>query len=159
VKRRDGFTLLEVIVALAILSVAVVATIQGFAQGLRLLRLAGEHQRAALLADQKAREVVTLEERRDAGESDDNAFTWERTITLVQTPEIADQPSAADWRLYRIDVHVRWGSRDVEVATLRTTSAILEQAAANAGATPVPATPPSGTARPVTPTPAPTGIR
>ena len=50
-KRADaGFTLLEVIVALAILSLAVVAAIQGFAQGLRLLKLAGDHQRAMLLA-------------------------------------------------------------------------------------------------------------
>src|SRR3989442_9387407 len=48
-----GFTLLEVLVALAILSIAVVASIQGFAQGLRLLKLAGDHQQATLIADQK----------------------------------------------------------------------------------------------------------
>ena len=53
-----GFTLIEVLVALAILSIAVVASIQGFAQGLRLLKLAGDHQHAMLLADQKMREVV-----------------------------------------------------------------------------------------------------
>src|SRR6267143_1143660 len=41
-----GFTLLEVLVAFAILSVAVVALIQGFAQGLRLLKVAGDHQQA-----------------------------------------------------------------------------------------------------------------
>src|SRR6266571_2761381 len=67
-KRADaGFTLLEVIVALAILSLAVVAAIQGFAQGLRLLKLAGDHQRAMLLADEKAREVVDPEEGREPG--------------------------------------------------------------------------------------------
>ena len=47
--RAAGFTLIEVLVALAILSLAVVASIQGFAQGLRLLRLAGDHQQAMLL--------------------------------------------------------------------------------------------------------------
>ena len=57
-RRTAGFTLLEVLVAFAILSVAVVALIQGFAQGLRLLKVAGDHQQAVLLADQKAREVV-----------------------------------------------------------------------------------------------------
>ena len=46
-----GFTLLEVLVALAILGVAVVASIQGFAQGLRLLKLAGDHQDAMMVAD------------------------------------------------------------------------------------------------------------
>ena len=59
-----GFTLIEVLVALAILSLAVVASIQGFAQGLRLLRLAGDHQQAMLLADQKMREVVEPKEGR-----------------------------------------------------------------------------------------------
>jgi len=37
--REAGFTLLEVLVAFAILSIAIVAGIQAFAQGLRLLRV------------------------------------------------------------------------------------------------------------------------
>src|SRR5687768_18515803 len=53
-----GFTLLEVLVALAVLSFAVVVSIQAFAGGLRLLKLSGEHQDAMLVADQKAREIV-----------------------------------------------------------------------------------------------------
>ena len=47
-ENQDGFTLLEVLIAFAILSVAVVAVIQGFAQGLRLLKTAGDHQQAVL---------------------------------------------------------------------------------------------------------------
>ena len=66
-RQNAGFTLLEVLVAFAILSVAVVAVIQGFAQGLRLLKVAGDHQRAVLLADQKAREVVMPVEGYDQG--------------------------------------------------------------------------------------------
>ena len=57
-RSQAGFTLLEVLIAFAILSVAVVAVIQGFAQGLRLLKVAGDHQQAVLLADQKTREMV-----------------------------------------------------------------------------------------------------
>ena len=73
-----GFTLLEVLVALAILSVAVVASIQGFAQGLRLLKLSGDHQEATLLADQKMREVVVPVEGREEGT--ETRFQWIRTV-------------------------------------------------------------------------------
>lgn len=106
-----GFTLLEVLVALAILGVAVVASIQGFAQGLRLLKLAGDHQRAMLLADQKTREVVDPAEGRQEGT--EGRFAWTRTISAVDTPARAG--------VYRIVVDVRWdGRRHVAIDTLKT---------------------------------------
>ncbi len=117
-----GFTLLEVLVALAILGLAVVAAIQGFAQGLRLLKLAGDHQHAMLLADQKAREVVTPGEGRDSGT--EGAFAWERTTTVVPAPELAVAGAPAAWRVYQIAVQVRWDERrHVDLTTLRTASA------------------------------------
>jgi general secretion pathway protein I len=117
-----GFTLIEVIVALAILSVAVVASIQGFAQGLRLLKVAGDHQRATLYADQKLREVVVPKEGREAAQDDEAGFAWERVTTTVATPELlADPTKESPWRVWEIAVRVRWGDkRQVEVATLRT---------------------------------------
>jgi general secretion pathway protein I len=114
-----GFTLLEVLVAFAILSVAVVAVIQGFAQGLRLLKVAGDHQRAALLADQKAREVLNPVEAHDQGQ--DGGFDWERSVTVIATPDLERTPAARKWHVYQIDVKVRWGdTRAVQVVTLRT---------------------------------------
>jgi general secretion pathway protein I len=114
-----GFTLLEVLVAFAILSVAVVAVIQGFAQGLRLLKVAGDHQRAALLADQKAREVLNPVEAHDRGQ--DGGFDWERSVTVIATPDLERTPAARKWHVYQIDVKVRWGdTRAVQVVTLRT---------------------------------------
>jgi general secretion pathway protein I len=114
-----GFTLLEVLVAFAILSVAVVAIIQGFAQGLRLLKVAGDHQRAVLLADQKAREVVNPVVAHDKGQ--EGAFDWERTVSIVTTPDLERTPATRKWHVYQIDVKVRWGdTRGVQVVTLRT---------------------------------------
>jgi type II secretion system protein I len=119
-KRADaGFTLLEVIVALAILSLAVVAAIQGFAQGLRLLKLAGDHQRAMLLADEKAREVVDPEEGREQGT--EGNFRWERQTTVVPAPDLVPTAGVPRWRVYEIDVKVFWDERrQVEVNMLRT---------------------------------------
>lgn len=117
--RSPGFTLLEVVVALAILSLAVVACIQGFAQGLRLLKLAGDHQRATWLADQKAREVVEPTEERQEGT--EGPFHWERVVTPVEAPDLARDGAPPRFRVWEISVRVRWDDqRMVEITTRRT---------------------------------------
>jgi general secretion pathway protein I len=127
-RRQRGFTLLEVLVALAILSLAVVAAIQAFAQGLRLLKLSSDHQEAMALADQKARETLSPVAGREEGT--EGAFHWERTTKAVEAPDL--QPAGAAtprWHVYEIMVRVTWGGgRRVEVTTLRTVSAAAEAA-------------------------------
>ena len=117
---QSGFTLLEVLVALAILGFAVVVSIQAFASGLRLLKLSGEHQEAMLLADLKAREITApTEAGRDSGTQGE--FTWEREVKQVVTPDLEVEGRTVKWRQWEVDVSVRWGdSRRVTVATLRT---------------------------------------
>jgi type II secretion system protein I len=135
-----GFTLLEVLIALTILGVAVVASIQGFAQGLRLLKLSGDHQTAMLLADQKMREAIAPVEGREEGT--ESRFQWVRTVERVPTPELADSVRAARARVYEIDVRVRWDERrEVQLTTLRTIP--NADAAARAGAPSLPPTPPA----------------
>ncbi len=118
-RRTRGFTLLEVLVALAILSLAVVVSIQGFAAGLRLLKLSGEHQEAMLIADQKAREITApTQAGRESGT--EGAFAWEREIKAVVAPDLEVEGRAVKWRQWEVDVRVTWGGRQVSVATLRT---------------------------------------
>jgi general secretion pathway protein I len=112
-----GFTLLEVVVALAILSLAVVAGIQLFAGGLRLLKVAGEHQEAALIADAKMRAVSALVEGRETGT--EGGFRWERTIRRIEVPP--ELVTATAYGVYAVTVRVSWDpQRSVEIATLRT---------------------------------------
>ena len=118
---QGGFTLLEVLIAFAILSVAVVAVIQGFAQGLRLLKVAGDHQQAVLLADQKTRELVIPVEGREQGK--EGNFDWERVVTVVAAPDLKRTVATTKWRVYQIDVKVSWGDkRGVEIVSLRTSA-------------------------------------
>lgn len=116
---QAGFSLLEVLIALAILGTAVVAAIQGVSQGLRLLKVSGDQQQATAVADQKAREVVSLVEGVDSGS--EGRFSWQRVMRVVETPELTPADSAPKWRVFEVAVAVTWDDqRRVEVTALRT---------------------------------------
>ncbi|HXU89223.1 MAG TPA: prepilin-type N-terminal cleavage/methylation domain-containing protein [Methylomirabilota bacterium] len=118
--RAPGFTLLEVLVALAILSFAVVVSIQAFAGGLRLLKLSGEHQEAMLIADQKAREIVSPTSG-GVESGTEGAYGWEREVKIVATPDLDVEGRSVKWRMWEVDVRVRWGDhRQISLSTLRT---------------------------------------
>jgi prepilin-type N-terminal cleavage/methylation domain-containing protein len=116
--RGGGFTLLEVLVALAVVGIAVTGLLQLSSQSLRLLKLSGQHVEAINLADRLAREVIPEEEITEQGE--DAGFRWERKVSLVETPSELDPTSGQVPQLFAVSVAVRWGgNRAVEVATMR----------------------------------------
>jgi len=120
--RQSGFTLIEVLVALVVLSVAVVAVLQLFGGGLRLARASGDHLEATLLASTMLSELAweTLEE--GTTEGSDGAFRWSRQVTVdpALLPEEPDPAQPDTVRLARVSVDVRWGrNRHVELVTIR----------------------------------------
>jgi type II secretion system protein I len=125
-RNSRGFTLLEVLVALAILGLAVVTIIQLFSQGLRLLKLSGDHQRAVLLADQKMREVQPTIEGIESGQ--EGEFAWERRVEQQPVPKELTVVGSPPLQVFSVSIQVRWsGNRVVEVATLRTAREELPQ--------------------------------
>ena len=125
---RGGFTLLEVLIAFTILAVAVVSLIELTSQGLRLLKVSGDHQQAVQIADRLARDTqvnadeVTSEATVETGE--EGGFAWERRVTRVALPEELEPQTPVPGKevpgLYAVAVAVRWGRNHmVEVATLR----------------------------------------
>jgi general secretion pathway protein I len=112
-----GFTLLEVLVALAILGLAIVTLMQLSSQGLRLLRLSDDYQQAVLVADRVASTGDVLEEGVQAGR--EGRFEWERRVALMPVPD--ELAAGTGLRLYALTVAVRWGGRrTLELASLRT---------------------------------------
>jgi general secretion pathway protein I len=118
-RRADaGFTLLEVLVAVVILSVAVVTLVQLASQGLRLLKLSSDYQEAVLLADRVARAGDASIEGVETGQ--EGQFNWERRAKLVAVPDDLAPVGSVSPRLLALSVAVRWGTgRTLEVATLR----------------------------------------
>jgi general secretion pathway protein I len=116
-----GFTLLEVLVAVAILGLAVVTLMQLASQSLRLIGLTDTHQQAVLLADRLTRESSVPREGVESGE--DGAFEWQRRTTPVRLPEALRPLGGKTAGLYSVAVTVRWGTGHAfEIATLRTSS-------------------------------------
>ena len=113
-----GFTLLEVLVALAILGLAIVTLMQLSSQGLRLLRLSDDYQQAVLVADRVARATDILREGVVGG--GEGRFLWERRVALVPVAEELTPGAGPAPRLYALSVAVRWGNhRALELASLR----------------------------------------
>lgn len=118
-----GFTLLEVLVALTILSLAVVTLIQLSSQSLRLMKTSADYQGAAQLADRIATEREPTEEGVDSGS--EGPFQWERQVSLVPLPvEFTPKDTVPDKEpinLFAVTIAVRWGQNQVlELATLHT---------------------------------------
>ena len=117
-----GFTLLEVLVAMVILSLAIVTLIQLASQTLRLVKLSGDHQEAALLAERLAREAAFEAEGVEQGR--EGALTWERRVVRVSVPDELTAPSGSEPLLLALTVTVRFGeTRALDLTTLRTTRA------------------------------------
>jgi general secretion pathway protein I len=116
---QRGFTLLEVLVALVILALTVVALLQLGAQGLRLVKLSGDYQDAALLADRLARGAETAAEGVETGV--EGPLAWERRVAEVTIPDELAAPDGPAPRLLALTVTVRWGpTRSLQLASLRT---------------------------------------
>jgi general secretion pathway protein I len=118
----QGFTLLEVLVALVVLATTVVAVLQLFGGGLRLARAAGDHADAALLASAKLADLEPGPLTEGVTEGTDGPYRWTRRVTLESAllPVEPNTPEAIGIRLARVNVEVRWGqSRRFELVTLR----------------------------------------
>ena len=112
-----GFTLLEVLIAFAILAVALVALIQAFSQGIQGSRVAEERAIAIMLARSKLAEVgksIPLEESELTDEFS-NGFGWRLIITAMDSSEVGLAGSTAV-QIFNVGVSIE--RDDVELVKL-----------------------------------------
>jgi len=117
---NQGFTLLEVLVAMAILGIGLVVIIELFSGGLRLGRTSEEYTKAVGYARMKLEEISlaqSLEEGTQEGEFD-REYRWQVEVKKVDLlppgKETSYQPPVA---LYWVRIDVLWKSGTRERTT------------------------------------------
>ena len=110
-KRKSfGFTLLEVMVAMAIIAIALTAVLGSQSQSVSLASEAKFNTTAPLLAQSKIAEIEVAEQDDLAGGSGDfgedfPGYTWELSMEDI----VFEEPENVSDLLKRIDLKVSWG--------------------------------------------------
>ena len=117
-KAKNGFTLIEVVVALAILGVGLTVIIELFSGGLRLGRVSMEYTKAVNYARMKMEEMTVkpaVQEGTEEGESDDKAFRWQvgvKKVDLLSIDKSVDYQPPIELFQVKIDVFWKSGSKE-----------------------------------------------
>jgi general secretion pathway protein I len=127
VPKERGFTLMEVVVALAILGIGLTVIIELFSGGLRLGRVSEEYTKALHHASLKMEEIVaqkTIEEGEGEGEFD-KTFRWHVGVQKMNLlPVDKDTEFTLPAYFYHVRLHVLWKSgskeRSVSLETYKT---------------------------------------
>ena len=110
----NGFTLIEVLVAMMILAISFVVLLQLFSGGLRTGRLSDDYTRAILHAREKMEEIL-LFEKSGSGEQEGefkDGFKWKTKIDRVENTE--EEAAKMSLDSFNVKVEVTWfeGSRE-----------------------------------------------
>jgi len=118
--RIRGFTLIEVVVAMAILAVGLTIIIELFSGGLRLGRTSVEYTKAVNYARMKMEEIAVkqkMEEGSEEGKIDDT-FHWKVDVKRVDILPIENR---ADFKLpaelFLVKINILWKSGSKERST------------------------------------------
>jgi general secretion pathway protein I len=112
-----GFTLIEIVVALAILGIGLTVIIELFSGGLRLGRTSEEYTRATGYARMKMEEIISkrnIQEGTDEGDFD-KTFRWQvdvKKIDLLPVGKDLDLKPPVD--LFLVKVNILWKSGSKE---------------------------------------------
>ncbi len=124
--RKKGFTLLEILVALAILGIAITIILQLFSANLRALSVSGNYVSAVTKAEAKMREILddsNLSEK-SWSEVTDDGYRFDASLTET----LKDRTENLQVRLLEVALTVQWteGSKKKSL-TLKTMKVVNKQ--------------------------------
>lgn len=120
---QRGFSLLEVLVAFSILSLALATLFTLFGTGVRGTTVARDYQQALLVAESRMAflqgiAAQQLKAESEQGETPDG-YLWKSAVTPLEQ----ESPVVAGVALYQLEVQVSWQegghARQIDLATLR----------------------------------------
>ena len=93
-KGQRGFTVLEILVSLVIISIAVVSIIQLTSMNLRNLTKSGDQVNALLMANSKMRKILEMDKMDDKSwrETDEQGNTYEISISEIRNKRTETLP-------------------------------------------------------------------
>jgi len=112
-KRQQGFTIVEVVIALAILGMGLTVIMELFSGGLRLGKTSGEYIKAVNYGRLKLEEIAlkpTLKEEVEEGKFDD-LFRWQvvtKKVNLLPEGQAIDPKPPVE--LFHMDIQIIWKS-------------------------------------------------
>ncbi|HEY5973008.1 MAG TPA: prepilin-type N-terminal cleavage/methylation domain-containing protein [Pseudoxanthomonas sp.] len=135
--RQSGFTLIEVIIAFALLALALTLLLGSLSGAARQIRQADDTGRATLHAQSLLAQVgvgESLEPGLEEGEFEDGRYRWTLEIAPYADPLARPSPVANPYtpRLFQLQLAVRWGEgagQQLQWQTLRLAPADHNQSA------------------------------
>jgi type II secretion system protein I len=123
---RAGFTLLEVLVATAILGIAVAVILQLFSANLRALSVSDDFVHASIKAAAKMREILDNDKPSETSFSETTDDGYRTDVWIKNT--LKERTENIDMTLFQIDVTVHWtkGTKERSL-TVRTLKAVKKQ--------------------------------
>jgi general secretion pathway protein I len=118
--KARGFTLIEVLVAVAILGIGLTVTLELFSGGLRLGRASEEYTKAVNYARMKMEEMAVKPEVAEGVEegSFDDTFRWQVEVKKMELLPVADKPDfKPPANLFQVQIDVIWKSGSKERST------------------------------------------
>lgn len=132
-KRQRGYTLIEVIVAFALLALALTLLLGSLSGAARQVRAADDASRAALHAQSLLAGIGVeqpLQPQRSSGEFDQGRYRWTLQVTPYADPHRArDAAAAGAAQLLQLDLAVQWGEGPAQRLQWRTLRLAAAEAA------------------------------
>ena len=137
-KGKEGYTLIEVIVSLAITSISIVTIFQLFSGGLRSIKVSDDYLRAAILAQNKMNELKSKSNIFTSQEGvfeEDNRYHWSLSVEDYDLPglhpqfkNLQDENIEKSVFVDKVKLKVFWdteyGQREMELFTLKASTRV-----------------------------------